>query len=105
MDKLYTIGFSKLLDQTVGFDSAHKYNMFRFKNVDVQGEKMDVFFCHNDKGIFVIAGKYWSGGAHRNACGRWSSGNSYYDIYFRKNFRNKEEGNSFYLRVKRTMAI
>ena len=104
MDKLYTVSFSKVLVETIGHDEAHNWKGFQFDNVEVNGEKMSVFFCKNEKGMFVIAGKLRKGAAHRS-CGRWHSGNLYYDIYFRKNFRNSKEGNEFYKSVKNTMTI
>jgi len=104
MEMLYTISFHKVFSETIGNDQEHKYKAFEFENVDVKGEKMDVFFCKNEKGIFVIAGKYRRGSAYRS-CGHWHGGKGYYDIYFRKNFRNNAEGNEFYKKVKSTLAI
>lgn len=104
MKKLYTIGFHKLIHQVIGWDAEHHFRPFEIKNVDMQGEKMTVFFCENEKGIFVVAGKSRKGAAYR-CCGHWHSGNLYYDIYFRKNFRTNAEGNAFYKQVKSTMSI
>ena len=100
MDKLYTIGFYKLFDD-VGAKNWHKC---RVRNVDVCGEMMDVFFCKNEKGIFAIATKSTRSGAHFS-CGHWHSGEPKYDVYFRKDFASREEGNEFYLNLRRTMTI
>lgn len=104
MEKLYTIGFFKLYNETIGNDEAHGYNAFELRDVNVLGTQMNVYFCKNEKGMFVVAGIYRKGAAYRS-CGHWSSGNSYVDIYFRKNFKTKEEGNEFYKRVKQTKMI
>lgn len=98
MEKLYTVGWYKVYSETVG------YNTFEFDNVNVNGEMMKVYFCKNEKGMFVIAGKYRKGAAYRS-CGHWHSGRGYIDVYFRKNFRTREEGNEFYKKVKNTRAI
>lgn len=105
MEKLYTVRHHKVFDETIGNDAEHNFKGFEFRGIYVYGEKMDVFFCQNEKGIFVIAGKSWKGQAHRGADHRWHSGNLYYDIYFRKNFRTKEEGNEFYRKVKARKEI
>lgn len=65
---------------------------------------MDVFFCEGEKGLFVIAGKYRST-KPRRVMGRYCSGNSYYDVFFRKNFKTREEGNEFFKRVKANKTI
>ena len=104
MKELYTIGYFKLRNELIGNDAEHKFNAFEIRDVNVNGEKMDVFFCKNEKGMFVVAGIYGKGAAYRS-CGHWHSGNSYYTIYFRKNFRTREEGNEFYKKVKATMTI
>lgn len=98
IEKLYTISFNKLCDQSVG---VLKY---RIENVLVDNEKMDVFFCKSDKGPFVVAGKYRSTGPYRS-CGHWHSSRGYYDIYFRKDFKTPEEGNAFYMDVKKHKLI
>lgn len=99
MKELYTVGFYKVLDETVGNDLEHHFNSFEFKGVKVNGEKMDVYFCKNEKGIFVVAGKF----GYVGSC--WARRKPVYHIYFRKNFKTKEEGNAFYKRVKATMSI
>jgi len=104
MEKLYTIGFTKLFLETIGNDAAHEYKAFKLEDINVLGTKMDVYFCKNEKGMFVVAGTYRKGAAYK-ACGHWHSGNSYVDVYFRKNFRTKEEGNEFYKKVKKTGVI
>lgn len=97
MEMLYTIGIYTLFEQSERM--KHK-----IENVIVNGEPMDVIFCKKDGKIFAIAGKYRRTAPHR-ACGHWHRGDSYYDIYFRKNFRSRDEGNAFYLQVKETMTI
>lgn len=97
MKVLYTIGFSKLCEQSLG-------NRYIIENVNVDGEKMNVFFCKTEKGIFAVAGKYRNSGPYRS-CGHWHSGRAFYDIYWRKHFRTPAEGNAFYLGVKRTRTI
>ena len=104
MNALYKISHSKLFNETIGNDAAHKWNAFKIENVNVNGEKMDVFFCKNESGMFVVAGTFEKGTAYRS-CGHWHSGKLYCNIYFRKNFSTKEEGNEFYKKVKVTMAI
>lgn len=104
MNELYKISSSKLFCETIGNDRAHNWNAFSFENINVKGEKMDVFFCKNEKGMFVVAGMFEKGSAY-HACGHWHSGKRYYKIYFRRNFSTKEEGNEFYKRVKATMVI
>lgn len=104
MKELYTVSFSKVFEETIGNDAEHKWQGFKFKNVSVDGKKMDVFFCKNEKGMFVIAGTYVKGAAYRS-CGHWHSGKGFYKVYFRKNFRTREEGNDFYKKVKTTMEI
>ncbi len=94
MKKLYTVSFYK----------AFKETSKELKNVNVNGEKMNVLFCKNDKGIFVIACKYRKEAPYKS-CGHWHGGNSYYDVYFRKNFKSREEGNAFYMKVKTTRTI
>ena len=101
MKPIYTIGCYKLWHKTIGF---YKTNAFNFENVNVNGENMSVFFCKDEKGMFVVAGKYRKGRAHYS-CGHWHSADGFYDIYFRKNFRTKEDGNTFYKKVKTTMKI
>lgn len=91
---LYTVGYTKACDETVK----------KIKNVNVNGEIMDVLFCKNDKGIFVIGCKFRKGSPYRS-CGHWHSGNCNYDVYFRKNFISAEDGNNFYKKVKSTNAI
>ena len=97
MRMLYTISLSKLCEQSIGW----KYCI---EDVDVDGEKMKVFFCRTRKGIFAVAGKYRSTGPYRSG-GHWHSSRGYYDIYFRKRFDTPAEGNAFYLSVKRTKTI
>ena len=94
MTMLYTIGYYK----------AFKETLAKIEDVNVNGENMQVLFCKNEKGIFAIACKYRKGAPHRS-CGHWHSGDSYYDIYFRKNFKTKEEGNNFFKKVKETKMI
>lgn len=105
MKELYTIRHYKLWDQTIGNDEAHGYKPFEFEDIDVNGTNMKVYFCSNEKHeMFVVAGTYRKGHAYRS-CGRWHSGELYFDVYFRKNFRTREEGNEFYKKVKQTRAI
>lgn len=97
MEMLYTISHWNLFKQ-----SNEMRN--KIESVMVNGEPLDVFFCQNDKGLFVVAGKYRKTAPYRS-CGHWHSGDSYYDLYFRKNFRGREEGNEFFKRVKATKRI
>ena len=105
MEKLYTVNSSKVFNETIGNDTEHHFKGFEFNDIYVFGEKMHVFFCQNEKGIFVIAGKTRKGPAYRGADPRWHSGKLYYDIYYRKNFKDKEEGNKFYKEVKARKEI
>jgi hypothetical protein len=94
MEKLYTISYSKMFDKRKA----------EIENVMFNGEKMNVMFCEDEKGIYAVACKYRKT-APRRACGHWHSGSSYYDVYFRKNFYNREQGNEFYKAVKLNKAI
>ena len=94
MKLLYTVGYYKAFRETVK----------ELKDVNINGEKMKVLFCKNDKGFFVIGCKYRKDAPHRS-CGHWHSGDSYYDVYFRKNFSSAEDGNNFYKKIKSTKAI
>ena len=104
-EKLYTISFDKVFDQMITKrDAAGIPKFFYIDGVDVHGEKMKVAFCKSEKGYYAIAGKVWKGNAFK--CGRhWHSGRLFYDIYYRKYFRNSSEGNAFYTQVKTTMRI
>ncbi len=104
MEKLYTIKYSTLLDKMAGFDEEHNYKKFVLEKVLVKGKRMDVFFCHDERGMYAVAGECWKGGPSRTS-GRWVSGTMYYDIYYRKNFRTKDEGNRFYRQVRATGKI
>jgi hypothetical protein len=105
MEPIYTIGWYKLWDECIGNDEAHRWKAFIIENVDVGGEKMNAYFCRNDKGMFVVAGKTRKWKAHRNANHRWSSGELYVDVYARKNFRTRVDGNEFYKTIKDTMKF
>lgn len=104
MNLIYTVSQYKVFSETIGNDDAHGFNAFEIENVSVNGEKMTVYFCRNEKGMFAIAGCYRKGPAYRS-CGHWHSGRGYCDVYFRKNFKNRDEGNAFYKEVKRTLTI
>ena len=104
MEKLYTVKYVKVFNEVIGNDEEHGYKPFVIGKVDVCGKKMDVFFCENDKGIFVIAGVFRKGSPTRS-CGHWHSGTLYVDVYFRKNFSKREDGNRFYKSVKTSMRI
>lgn len=91
---IYRVSHSKVFKETIK----------ELEDISVNGEKMNVFFCKNEKGIFVIAGLYDRYSPSRSG-GHWSRGGAYYDIYFRKNFRTKEEGNAFYLKVLSLKSI
>lgn len=98
MTMLYTISHWKLFKQSN--DMRNK-----IEGVIVNGELLDVFFCKNDQGmLYVVAGKYRKTAPYRS-CGHWHSGDSFYDIYFRKNFKTRDEGNEFFKRVKATNRI
>lgn len=97
MEMLYTIGFFKLCGQSNNMKHV-------IRDVSLNGELVNVIFCENEKGAFVVAGKYRKTAPHRS-CGRWHSGDSYYDIFFRKNFIGRDEGNRFYKEVKATKEI
>lgn len=97
MEMLYTISHWKLFQESNQMKN-------KIEDVIVNGEPLDVFFCKNDKGMFVVAGKYRKTAPYRS-CGHWHSGDSFYDIYFRKNFKTRDEGNAFYLQVKNTKRI
>ena len=105
MERLYTVNTSKVFDETIGNDAEHHFKGFEFKDITVFGEKMNVYFCQNEKYMFVIAGTHRKGPAHRGADHRWHSGTLYLDVYFRKNFKTKEEGNTFYKKVKARKEI
>ncbi len=105
MKLLYTVGTTKLHDETIGGDKAHDYKIFEFYDINVMGNKMYVSFCRNEKGMFVIAGTFRRGAPRRSCDHRWHRGDLYLDVYFRKNFRTREEGNAFYKKVKQTRAI
>ena len=93
MEKLYTIGFHKLYDRQKA----------EVRGVRINDQIMDMFFCQEEGLIYVIAGLCKKGAAYRGADCRWHSGKLYYDIFYRRNFRSKSEGNQFYLQVKKTM--
>ena len=106
MERLYTIRYSKLCFQTIGYDKEHDFRAFKLQNVRVYGSLMDMFFCRDDNNkIFVVAGTFRRTGPRRGADHRYHSGESYYDIYFRKNFKSSQEGNEFYKIIKRTMEV
>ena len=106
MEQLYTIRASKLYFQTIGIDRAPDYKPFKLVAVNVYGQLMDMFFCRDDKGrIFVVAGTSRRTGPRRGADHRYHSGETYYDIYFRKNFKTAQEGNNFYKMVKTTKEV
>lgn len=101
MKKLYTIGINKLSKEILK-DSNGKW--FEFHDVNVNKIKMIVMFCQGEKGMYVIAGTAEVGQAYKVGK-RWHSGKTFYNIYFRKNFSTKEEGNAFFRKVKATMEI
>lgn len=95
MECIYTIGFFKAFDQIKA----------EVDDVMVNGEVMDVKFCIDDKGrMFAMVCKYRKTGPYRS-CGHWHSGKSFYDVYIRKNFRNRDEGNEFFKKVKATKVF
>ena len=105
MEILYTIKKHKVFYETIGNDAEHNYKGFEFKNICVYNKMMNVYFCQNEKYMFVIAGILRKAPARRGADHRWHSGTLYLDVYFRKNFRTKEEGNAFYKMVKTRKEI
>lgn len=76
----------------------------RLEDVWFAGEKMEAIFCENEKGVFVIICKYRKTAPYR-ACGHWHSGKSLYDVYFRKNFTTRKDGNDFYLAIKQSNTV
>lgn len=94
MEKLYTIGYYKACDEVVR----------ELVDVNINGEKMKLWFCKNEKGMFVIGCKYRRTGPSYS-CGHFHRGTPLLDVYFRKNFHSKEEGNAFYKTAKEKMAV
>lgn len=94
LEKLYTVSFSKVFNERKA----------EIESVTVHGEIMDVIFCEGEKGLFVIAGKFRKSGPRR-VMGRYCGGRAYYDVFFRKNFKTREEGNEFFKRVKANKTI
>lgn len=88
----------------MGNDAEHKYNAFILYNVRVYGQRMHVYFCKNEKGIYAVAGKIRNGKPSRGMGFRYTS-TEYLDVYYRINFRNADEGNTFYKKVKTNMSI
>ena len=104
IERKYTIRHYKLMKEVMGNDAEHNYNYFIIDNVKVYGQRMDVYFCKNEKGIYAVAGKRRTGRPSRGMGFRYTS-TEYLDVYYRINFRNADEGNAFYKKVKTNMYI
>ena len=92
MKELYTISCFKVFN-------AEKACI---ENVNYKGEQMDAIFCESENGCFVIFAKYRKTAPYRS-CGRYHSGKGFFDVYYRKNFLTREEGNSFYRNLKKEL--
>lgn len=90
MKELYTVSCYKVF----GAEKAC------IRDMSYKGEQMDAIFCEDEKGCFVIFAKYRKTAPYRS-CGHWHSGRGFFDVYYRKNFLTREEGNSFYCKLKK----
>lgn len=89
---------------TISTHNVYVQEKGRIDGIAYNGEKMDAIFCENEKGIYVIICKYRKTDAFKCG-GHWHSGKRFYDVYYRKNFKSRDEGNEYFKAVKKNMVI
>lgn len=93
---LYTIRFEKLMDVEVSQVMSVEYK------VEGGYRLLDFIFCKTEDGKMYVVGAEFRSSRYYLSHGWWHGcGTELYDIYFRKNFQTREEGNAFYLWAKR----
>lgn len=91
MEKIYTIGFSKQFAQTkIEFDF---------------GNCVRVFFGENNGKIYAVVSEYGRNGVGTDCNGRHFRRDGSYDVYYRVNFKTREEGNRTFKYVKRKLGM
>ena len=106
MRKLYSMSWYKIFNDLVRKDRDIPFykDAYYFHSCRVQEKYMDVMFCKGEKGAYVVAGELRRRPPFRSGK-YWHGGSFVFDVYYRRNFNTRDEGNAFYRQFQESKRI